>query len=147
MEETTMGQYYLVVNLDKEQFLDPHCCGDGLKLLEFGCNSNGTLTALAVLLADGNGRGGGDLRSMNPIIGGWAGDRIVVAGDYADVAKFVMDPERNLYAVAREQFHNVSRAALRAMTDDPYLARDMKQSQTWQGETSCSVFDYAMSEG
>ena len=140
-----MGQYYLVVNLDKRQFLDPHCCGDGLKLLEFGCSGTGTLTALAVLLADGNGRGRGDLRSNNPIIGSWAGDRIVVAGDYADDGKFVADQKRNLYGVAREEFQDVSRTVLRALADDPYIANTLKQSNTWHGEKSCSVLDYAMS--
>ncbi len=141
-----MGQYYLVVNIDKKQFLDPHCCGDGLKLLEFGCSAHGTLTALAILLADGNGRGGGDLRSTNPIIGTWAGDRIVVAGDYADEGRFVTDAKRNLYEIARQEFHDVSRSALRAMADDVYLAESMRESQTWHGEQSCSVFDFAMNE-
>ena len=42
-----MGQYYLIVNLDKKQFLHPHKCGDGLILLEFACGASGTLTALA----------------------------------------------------------------------------------------------------
>lgn len=139
-----MGQYYLVVNIDKKQYLDPHCCGDGLKLLEFGCSANGSLTALAILLADGNGRGGGDLRSTNPIIGTWAGDRIVVAGDYADEGRFVTDAKRNLYAIARQEFHDVSRPALRAMADDAYLVEIMRESQTWRGDESCSVFEYAM---
>ena len=84
-----MGQYYYIVNCDKKQYLHPHKFGDGLKLLEFGCSSDGTMTGLAVLLADGNGRGGGDLHSKNPIIGSWAGDRIVIAGDYADPGKFI----------------------------------------------------------
>ena len=35
--------------------------GDGLKLLEFASSSCATMTALAILLADGNNRGGGDL--------------------------------------------------------------------------------------
>lgn len=141
-----MGQYYLVVNIDKKEYLDPHCCGDGLKLLEFGCSANGTLTALAILLADGNSRGGGDLQTKNPTVGTWAGDRIVVAGDYADEGRFVSDQKRNLYDAAREELQNVSRPALRAMADDPYLAKAMKQSHTWLGEDSSSVFDFAMSE-
>ena len=29
------GQYYLPVNLDKGEYLDPHKLGDGLKLMEF----------------------------------------------------------------------------------------------------------------
>ena len=47
------------------------------------------MTGLATLLADGNGRGGGDLHSESPIIGSWRGDRIVVAGDYADPNNFI----------------------------------------------------------
>ena len=45
-----MGQYFLIVNLDKKEYLHPHKFGDGLKLLEFGCSSQGTLTALTLLL-------------------------------------------------------------------------------------------------
>ncbi len=76
-----MGQYYKIVNLDKRQYLHPHKFGDGLKLLEFGAGGSGTMCGLAILLADGNGRGGGDLRSNASVIGSWAGDRIVIAGD------------------------------------------------------------------
>jgi hypothetical protein len=91
-----MGQYYIVVNIDKQQFIDPHRCGDGAKLLEFASSGCGMMACLAILLADGNGRGGGDLMVWNQmtgenapvpgaeIIGSWAGDRIVIAGDYAD---------------------------------------------------------------
>lgn len=79
-----MGQYYMIINLDQEEYLHPHKFGDGLKLMEFGCSSYGIMTGLAVLLADGNGRGGGDLHSSNPIVGSWARNRIIVAGDYAN---------------------------------------------------------------
>ena len=41
-----MGQYYLVVNLDKREFLHAHKLGDGLKLMEFGNSSDGTMLAL-----------------------------------------------------------------------------------------------------
>lgn len=139
-----MGQYYLIVNLDKKQFLHPHHCGNGLKLLEFGCSAGGTLTALAILLADGNNRGGGDLRSDHPVIGSWAGDRIVIAGDYADEGKFTGDPTRNLYDLAKEEYQDISRRALRAMADDSYLAEEMQKSTTWQGDRSQSVYDYAL---
>jgi len=88
-----MGQYYYVVNLDKREYLHPHRMGDGLKLLEFGSSGRGTMLGLAVLLADGNGRGGGDLRSNRPIVGSWAGDRIVIAGDYADEGNFVTEAD------------------------------------------------------
>jgi len=98
-----MGQYYLIVNIDKGQYLHPHKFGDGLKLTEFGNSAEGTLTGLAILLADGNGRGGGDLRSDDPIVGSWAGDRIVIAGDYADPDKFIpAELEDELFAKALE---------------------------------------------
>ena len=79
-----MGQYYIIANIDKEEYIKPSEFGDGLKLMEFGCTGIGTTTALVVLLSSGNGRGGGDLHTEDPYIGHWAGDRIVIAGDYAD---------------------------------------------------------------
>jgi hypothetical protein len=81
-----VGQYYKVINLDKKQYLHPHRFGDGLKLMEFGMSSCGTMAALAILLSDGNGRGRGDIRSQSPLVGSWAGDRVVISGDYSDKA-------------------------------------------------------------
>ena len=92
-----------------------------------------------------NGRGGGDLRSDSPIIGSWAGDRIVIAGDYADEGRFTTDPARTLYRVASDEYEDVSRQALRALAEDEWFAADMKQRETWQGERSQSVYDFAMS--
>src|SRR5437016_9325257 len=92
-----MGQYYLIVNLDKRQFLNPHRFGCGLKLMEFSNSRHGPLQGLAILLAHANGRGGGDLGTerLSPdevsLIGSWAGDRIVVAGDYDDPGLWVPD--------------------------------------------------------
>ena len=64
-----MGQYYVLANLDKSEYLMPWDFEDGAKLLEFGNSDGGTMTAVTILLADGNGRGGGDLRSEHPIVG------------------------------------------------------------------------------
>jgi len=144
-----MGQYYLIVNLDKREYLYPHRFGDGLKLTEFGCSSNGTMTALAILLADGNGRGGGDLETDNPIIGSWAGDRIVAAGDYADGGRWLegadpqalravakerfteghQQPERvNLYAWADTHFRDVSDVVIQAMLKDDYMREELRKT-------------------
>ncbi len=115
-----MGQYYLTVNLDKKEFLYPHKFNDGLKLVEFGSSGSGTMFGLAALLAEGNGRGGGDLHSESKLIGSWAGDRIVVVGDYADEGKFLTkeqiekfkseneDSEPNLYIYANKYFKDIS---------------------------------------
>jgi hypothetical protein len=93
-----MGQYYLTVNLDKQQYLHPQCFGDGLKLLEFGTSACGTMAALSILLSDGNGRGSGDLHvpvdhPYAGLVGSWTGDRIVVAGDYADDGHFLTEDQ------------------------------------------------------
>jgi hypothetical protein len=112
-----MGQYYLVVNVDKGEFLHPHKLGDGLKLMEFGASGQGTMMALAVLLADG----GRDGFSDDPLVGSWAGNRIVITGDYARPGAFLpadvfdslvlaRDTENmpNLYAYAKEHFADIS---------------------------------------
>jgi hypothetical protein len=132
-----MGQYYKAVNLDKKEFVKPHDCGEGAKLMEFGLSGMGLMSCLAILLADGNNRGGGDLRSDNPLIGSWAGDRVVITGDYADDGKFVPegtvitdhdgdehDAEHiNLYTLANEEhgFKNISADAMRALCEDSYV--------------------------
>jgi hypothetical protein len=73
-----MGEYFKVVNITKRQFLCPHSFGDGAKLLEFG-SGGGTMQALTVLLStrpfDHDGEN---------LAGSWAGDRVVIVGDYAD---------------------------------------------------------------
>lgn len=100
-----MGQYYYIVNLDKKEFLHPHKFDDGLKLMEFGQSASGTLLGLTILLADGNNRGGGDIRSDDPLIGSWAGDRIVIAGDYADGGKFIESAnEADLQKIATDYY-------------------------------------------
>ena len=107
-----MGQYWMVVNLDKEEFVYPHKLGCGLKLWEQLVNSPGTGAALIVLTAAmPKTRGGGDFDleenwhgpertseyKIDPApmpehyqeiaartIGRWAGDRIALVGDYAE---------------------------------------------------------------
>lgn len=174
-----MGQYYYVVNIDKRQYLHPHKCGDGLKLLEFGISSCGTMACLAILLADGNGRGGGDLhgppckacngtgfelrkdgsprrrndvpvfckvcggaRNMPPpeIVGSWAGDRIVIAGDYADNGEFLPEElpdevrsETNLMAYADANFEDISIEAMRALAGDIWIREELSKNKSFFG--------------
>lgn len=110
-----MGQGYLIVNLDKKEYIDPQSFGNGVKLTEFGYQA-GTMMALAALLSDGNGEGGGDLHSNCPLIGTWAGDRIVVAGDYGKEGKFV--PNDTLANTAAETFKDISMQMAAALAED-----------------------------
>ncbi len=60
-----MGQYFIIVNLDKQEMLTPSVFGDGAKFLEFSSKGNGVMQALAVLTSNGNGAGmNGDLDRM-----------------------------------------------------------------------------------
>lgn len=118
-----MGQYYKVVNTTKKQVMIPHSFGSGAKLMEFSSDRMSIMQGLAILLADGNGRGGGDLRSENPIIGSWAGDSIVVAGDYADEGKFVDDATMNLYLVS-ETYEDISFKIIEVLCDDSCWRQD-----------------------
>jgi hypothetical protein len=107
-----MGQYWLVVNLDKKEYVSPHKLGCGLKLWEQLASHPGTGAALIILCAAmPEPRGGGDFdmdrnwhgpertedypAEPGPMpeeypeiakltIGRWAGDRIALVGDYAD---------------------------------------------------------------
>jgi len=118
-----MGQYYLLVNLTNGQYVKPHDLGGGAKLLEVAFSTHGLLSALAVLISSGNGRGGGDLDSSDPIVGSWAGHRVVLAGDYDDPGLYCEDfatavgaeydearDSTNLYAFAPQVGVDISRA-------------------------------------
>ena len=84
-----MGQYHKVYNIDKKEYFR----ADFLKLAEQVGTKTST-TALFMLVANSNGRGGGDFRD-HELIGAWAGDRIVVQGDYAEKGDrgFITDKE------------------------------------------------------
>ena len=78
-----MGQYHRICNMDRHEYLDPSGFGEGPKLMEFGQSASGSMTALAVLLSEQNGRGGGDAHEApKEVAGRWAGDRICIIGDY-----------------------------------------------------------------
>ena len=97
-----MGQYHEVYNLDKKERIYPHSSGNGLKLYEQVGHVASTSTALFALLANSNARGGGDFPAHD-MIGRWAGDRILIQGDYANSKDSGYQPEDYL-----EEFTDIS---------------------------------------
>lgn len=81
-----MGQYHVIVNLDRREYLRPRFA----KLSEVTAGAY-VLAPLAYLLAGQAGDGGrgtgdvpaGDAELAREMIGAWAGDRIALCGDYA----------------------------------------------------------------
>lgn len=129
-----MGQYYVVVNLDKKEFIRPHYMGDGAKLLEFGCSATGTMAGLAVLLATSNGKGGGDLQNVpegNVIVGRWKGDRIAIVGDYDDSPEY-----KGLYTKCGKEedgWVDISFPTMETMMNDPYIRADIIKNDWYRG--------------
>lgn len=74
-----MGQYWKAVNLDKRQFISPWELGSGAKLWEQLANPGPGRALIILLAAMPEPRSGGDLKA-NPVIGSWAGDRVVLVG-------------------------------------------------------------------
>lgn len=138
------------MNLDKKQLLRPTELGDGLKLLEFA-DGGATLAALALLLAKDNGRGLGDLHVAMPdtpldnwekadyglkrvrtphahLVGSWAGDRIIIAGDYGDN---LPGKEENLYSTAQREYEDLSAQMRELLGCDPYLRDRFSNQFKW----------------
>jgi hypothetical protein len=95
-----MGQYHKVYNIDKKVMVDAHGINNGLKLLEQVGFDKSTSTALFFLLANSNGRGGGDVEE-HYLVGSWAGDRVVIQGDYAE-------PNDEAYIDDTESYRDIS---------------------------------------
>ena len=128
-----MGQYYKVVNTTKGEVMTPHAFGSGAKLMEFSSDGQSIMQGLAILLADGNNRGGGDLRSDNPLVGSWAGDNIVITGDYADEGKFVpkKNHKQNLYAYSEDNYKDISFDVIRVLCEDDWWKQNFYEE--WKG--------------
>lgn len=112
-----MGQYYLIANIDKKEYLHPHTFNDGLKFLEFSLSGGSTLTALSMLLVAGYGQGIGE-EVEHRIVGSWAGDRICIVGDYYDDKAFPT------YDAIKKKYMDISMQVLDAFMKDPVLSEN-----------------------
>jgi len=87
-----MGQYHILINLDKKEFVHPHKLGLGLKQREHSFTKGSIGDAIYILLSLDNGKGGGDMNSPwhtdNGYFGRWVGDHVAVIGDYNNTDMF-----------------------------------------------------------
>lgn len=90
-----MGQYYRSVSIDKQEYMDAHATGNGLKLMEHSWVGNNLMDIVMTLLSPGQP---------------WHKTRIVWAGDYMDEGLFLEEeyteecPDDTLYSYAGDQF-------------------------------------------
>lgn len=138
-----MGQYYTIVNVTRKEYYTPHGMGDGAKLKEFGMGV--TAQALCLLLANSNGRGGGDFyvmrdytktgkekratkkqladeKAIEAIAGRWIGDIVIVQGDYAEPG----DPSFVSNELINATYLDITKQVLAAILTDSYYANDHK---------------------
>jgi len=97
-----MGQFHKLYNIDKKEYVHGHRINNGLKLMEQCGHEKPTSTALWLLLASSNGKGGGDAKK-HYLVGSWAGDRITIQGDYAEESDKLFIPESEL-----DKFQDIS---------------------------------------
>ena len=93
------GQYMVLINQSRREYVCPWCVGGTAKLAEWCLNPQAGL--LPYLLRKSSGTGGGDV--ANPAAcqyaGRWAGDCIQLVGDYDESGDF---------ETAFEEFSNIS---------------------------------------
>ena len=95
-----MGQYFLPVNVTKEEYIEPREVGAFLKLWEWCANT--VSGVFAYLLRKSNESGGGDVHHRVPepkYAGRWAGDEVYLVGDY---------DESGLYEYAKCNYKDIS---------------------------------------
>jgi hypothetical protein len=78
-----MGQYHHPVCIEAEEGLNPAGMDSGLKEGEQGFNRPSTPNAIVALVCARGGNMPADC-SQSPLIGRWAGKRVLIQGDYAE---------------------------------------------------------------
>jgi len=130
-----MGQYFLVVNTDKKEYLMPHDFGSGLKFMEFTVDEGGVMHGLAHLLAQSSD----GVHIDNPeITGRWIGDHVVIVGDY---------DESKLYDTAYDTYENISNKVICHMAEDSYVRDTLVERRRWDGTNNTPVFSRTFRPG
>ncbi len=93
-----MGQYFLIANTDKKEFIHPHTLGSGLGAGQI-IDDAGALKALGLLLLKSDCRMIQSIKSTVP--GSWAGDHIVIIGD-EDSSRFFNEVEKTYKDISLE---------------------------------------------
>ena len=103
-----MGQYFRLINYDKQEYVDPWDLGGVAKLWEWCANNQCRI--LPFLLRKSNSSGGGDIELDNnyETAGRWAGDKIALVGDYDDSRDFHRAEKKfaNISKQVAKEFNN-----------------------------------------
>lgn len=128
-----MGQYFKIVNTSKKQFVDINALGENNKLSFIGQGLNGIV--LGRLLTSSGADWGNDFyddfghpNSDKIFMGVWAGDKIVIAGDYDEAdtngikTSDINDSNRNLYDMVESEYENITNDVIKWLANDEQTA-------------------------
>lgn len=108
-----MGEYFIIANIDKQQYLSAASMNENPKRHGFLRGLHGRALALLVCQSDELRHGYGELA------GSWYGDRVVATGDdngvpdsYGVSTSGPEASDRNLYQLACQTYENISLAAV-----------------------------------
>jgi hypothetical protein len=104
-----MGQYHTPVCIEAEEALDQYKVGCGAKEGEQGYTRPGVPAALVALLCARGGNRPADC-SQSPLVGRWAGKRVLIQGDYVedgDIPNWDGPPLSSLYGKIDEDWTDV----------------------------------------
>ena len=125
-----MGQYHILVNLDKQEWVDPHGLGLGAKQYEHAGFEASLADAMYVLVMSSPAGGGGDFPHTE-ISGRWVGDRVVIVGDYThkDAIPNITGADA-IYSLAQAQYVNITSEVRTAFEKIFNIAYDTKEVGT-----------------
>jgi hypothetical protein len=135
-----MGQYFLVVNTDKKQFIDAWKFGEGVAYLQAVSGYHAQAVALLTCRMD-QVRG-----TEGNLLGSWSGDNVIVAAEYSLTGNDGV--ERNLYKTARDEFEDISYKALAMLcaTHEPVCWELAEKASTRRHERLIFHLGNAISE-
>lgn len=139
-----MGQYHIIVNLDKREFIKPWDLNWGAKQKEHTGFAGSAGDAIYLLTQTSPNRGGGDFDLYEGVSGRWAGDRVVVLGDYTEPQEdkdLGFNGEGSLYNRVFQSYTNISETIAPALKDafaweSDYQAKLHAQAQAWRDHLS-----------
>lgn len=108
-----MGEYFLIANIDKRQYLSAASMNENSKRNGFLSGLHGRALGLLVCRSDELRHGYGDLA------GSWYGDHVIATGDdngvpdaYGVITSGADAPDRNLFHLAVQTYEDISLAAI-----------------------------------
>jgi hypothetical protein len=96
-----MGQYHKLVNLDKQEVVDPFSIGLFSKQYEHTGIEGSLADAIYLLVMSSPNSGGGDWPGT-VVSGRWCGDRVVVLGDYTQEIQGYEGDASKLYSESQD---------------------------------------------